>query len=108
MRFEAMKTVGCLACLLDGTPHVDGEVNHIVKGRKRLGHEFSYLLCPYHHRNVPPMDGLKHGEAEERWGPSLASSPAAFRERYGTDTEPLIIQEALIEPIIQSWKGEYT
>jgi hypothetical protein len=94
--------------MLDGNVHVPGEVNHIVKGRKRLGHMYSYLLCPYHHRNVPPCDGLKSGEAERRFGPSLQASPAAFHERYGSDELLLEIQNALVGSYLAAWAGEYT
>lgn len=108
LRFDAMKEAGCVACILDGRFHEPGEVNHIVKGRKRLGHEHSYFLCPYHHRNVPPCDGLEPGEAEERWGPSLAASPAAFREVYGSDEKLLEIQNRLVQSYLAAWRGEYT
>lgn len=108
MRFEAMRDPGCVACILDGRVNVPAEVNHIVKGRKRLGHRYSYMLCSYHHRNVPPCDGLRSGEAEATWGPSLAASPKAFRERYGTDESLLEIQEALIAPILAEWMSTYS
>lgn len=108
LRFEAMSNVGCCACWLEGRSFVPGEVNHIVKGRKRLGHLSSYLLCAYHHRNVPPCDGLKHGEAEERFGPSLAHSPKAFHEKYGSDEELLELQNKLIEGMMADWTSCYS
>jgi hypothetical protein len=53
-----------------------------------------------HHRNVPPRDGLKSGEAEKLYGPSLAASPKAFREKYGDDESLLDFQNKLIEGML--------
>lgn len=87
-RFDAIRDVGCIACLILGmaTP---AEVHHLTiggkHGQKRLGHDHTIGLCSYHHRGSIPGCALPARLLEERYGPSYALAPRAFRGKFGQD-----------------------
>lgn len=91
-----MSEIGCIACALDGTLGVPGQVHHLLSGGRRISHRHSVLLCPYHHTGDMP-EGRKYEEFSEVHGPSLARNPRAFRLRYGDEEELLAIQDALLD-----------
>jgi hypothetical protein len=92
-RFELLQEVGCVACLIEDelqgqlrlslTP---SDVHHLLSGGRRKGHQSTIPLCPWHHRGVGAM-GLWQTRA--LYGPSMATEPRAFRDRYGTQAELL-------------------
>ena len=96
-----MQELGCTACQLDGVPSVPGEVHHLLSGGRRISHDHSVLLCPWHHRGVLPS-GRKAEEFAEVHGPSLALAPNAFRRRYGDEEELLAIQDALLDHYLET------
>lgn len=85
-RFMRLQRVGCIACRKEGRPGVASDIHHILSGGRRVGHEHTIPLCPWHHRGIS-----NHGarNAENLMGPSLARSKRAFVERYGTEEELL-------------------
>lgn len=93
-RFQSIQDVGCVACLIDGNFGAPCDIHHILSGGRRIGHEVTVGLCPWHHRGVP--DGMSDAIAKILLGPSMAKNPREFRERYGTDTELLKLQNELI------------
>ena len=72
-----LQSLGCVACRQDGISDTPGEIHHIVQGNRRLGHLFTLLLCPPHHRG----DG--------RQVPSVHFSKRTFTAKYGTEMELL-------------------
>lgn len=96
-RFDAMLQIGCVACLLNGHPFTPGEIHHLLSGGRRIGHSATACLCAGHHRGV--FEG-RYADWSRDNGPSLAKEPRKFRETFGSDSELLEIQNALIEPII--------
>jgi hypothetical protein len=88
-RFRLLQAVGCIACRLDGRKNVPADVHHLLSGGRRMGHQATIPLDPWHHRGLIPPDCKTGREAEERYGPSLAVSPKGFRERYGSEKELL-------------------
>jgi len=94
-RFERMTKIGCLACRILGLEN-PGEVNHIVDGMKRKGHDFTYCLCPWHHRGVAP-NGMNSRETTELLGPSRYHDGRAFKAIFGNDDQLLKLQNELIE-----------
>lgn len=92
-----MLQVGCVACTLNGHPFTPGEIHHLLSGGRRIGHRASVCLCPGHHRGV--FEG-RYAEWSQDNGPSLGRESRKFRETFGSDSELLEIQEALIEPIL--------
>lgn len=93
-RFDILRQIGCVCCLLDGRPETPPDIHHLVEGRKRLGDEATLGLCSWHHRGVPLDVSAK--ETEKILGPSLAISKRKFVERYGTERELLeFVNEAI-------------
>lgn len=92
-RFDAIKSIGCLACRQLGYYDVDAEIHHLLNGYRR-GHDYSVGLCCFHHRNVTELD---KETAYRILGPSLATNKKEFIERFGTDEELLSTQNKLIE-----------
>lgn len=78
-RFREFQRIGCYPCRTLNIFNVP-EVQHIVEGNRRLGHDFTLPWCPWHHRGVGPA-ALMH-----KWlGPSFALEPGAFRRRFGRE-----------------------
>lgn len=73
------------------------EIHHLLDGGRRIGHEATVGLSPWHHRGVCDP-GMTSGQMELMFGPSLAYSGAKrFRAAFGTDEELLRMQNRLIE-----------
>ena len=94
-RFEIIRDIGCVACILRGIYNNPPQIHHLVEGRKRLGHQYTCGLCYWHHVGGLPT-GAKQYEVEERLGPSYALSPRSFKEVFGTQRELLEFQNELI------------
>lgn len=75
----AITDLGCIACLVQGTPGSPAEVHHIRAGQgrgQRSDHQKSLALCPPHHR------GTHHPEVA-----SIHMAKRAFIEQFGTEEE---------------------
>lgn len=87
-RFIDLQLVGCIACRIEGLADdhrpEPADVHHIVMGGKRLGHDYTLPLCPWHHRGVN-VSQLPTSAVEMMRGPSLARSKREFVQRYGTE-----------------------
>lgn len=70
---------GCAACWLEGRRGVPPEVHHVTRGGVRMGHHYSFGLCPGHHRRGagPVYMIARHPEK------------AAFEAKYGTEWQLL-------------------
>jgi hypothetical protein len=105
-RFDALRTMGCVACSLYGRRvQAAVEVHHLNggghAGQKRRGDEYTVALCSYHHRGEPPAE-FSASMAEEYFGPSLARSSKRFRLIFGKDDELLAYTNRILE---DSWTG---
>lgn len=107
MRFEAIKQVGCVPCWLNGVEFNPCTIQHVVEGRKRLGHEWTYGSCCWHHQGYP-LEGLNERESEEIAGPSLAKSRRKFAERFGSERELVALCNEMIKGYLQAWQSEYS
>lgn len=99
-RYFAIRSIGCIACLLFGVAGIVGpQIHHLNFGDRhggaRLGDEYTVGLCPWHHVGQPP-ERMWKAEAQERMGPSWELNPNAFRERFGTGVQLLAYQNRLI------------
>ena len=87
-RFLDLQMVGCIACRIEGIADdhrpEPADIHHITMGGRRLGHDYTIPLCPWHHRGVG-VAGLPDSVLEAVKGPSLARSKRAFVARYGTE-----------------------
>lgn len=90
-RFDNMKDLGCIACILDGRIEPFGfgyapEIHHMLSGNKRIGHMATVPLCTWHHQGV--MSGSDTSEfMRNHPGPSWHKHRREFRNRYGSDAE---------------------
>lgn len=91
-----MQELGCVPCWLIGIPNEPPDMQHIVEGNKRLGHDFTYASCPWHHRGIP-KPGMDERAMEAAIGPSLARGRKPFHAAFGTERELLEAQNAMIE-----------
>lgn len=96
-RFADLQILGCICCTKEGRIR-EAEIHHLVEGRKRLGHQATIPLCPWHHRALPPLDGMDEATSEKLLGPSLARNKREFIARYGTEHD--LLDE------INSWLSE--
>jgi hypothetical protein len=92
-RWQQAQNVGCVCCCLAGRLGVPGDIHHILSGGRRISHDHTLCLCPWHHRGI-------EGSLETH-GPSLALHPRLFKETYGTEKELLEIQNELIQHYIK-------
>ena len=78
---DAIVRAGCLACRMDGIADVPGEVHHLLRAGRRIGHMHTICLCPPHHRT---------GE-----GGVIARHPwrVRFEQRYAP--EPILLAMSL-------------
>nr|DAL60002.1 MAG TPA_asm: Recombination enhancement, RecA-dependent nuclease [Caudoviricetes sp.] len=75
----AIVEIGCIACLVQGTPGTIPEIHHIRAGQgrgQRSDHQKSIALCPAHHR------GTHHPDIA-----SIHMAKRAFIEQFGTEEE---------------------
>jgi hypothetical protein len=96
-RFEAIKSLGCLACRKLNLPMFCGpiEAHHLLSGGRRRGHDACIPLGAWHHRSVT-WQTLNAKQMTEQFGPSLARGSKPFHAAFGTDDELLAEVEALI------------
>lgn len=99
-RWQRMQELGCVASILDGVLGVPGEIHHLLSGGRRISHNHTVCLSPWHHRGIVP-EGRTAADYEHIHGPSLALKPNAFRRRYGDEEELLAIQDALLDHYLE-------
>lgn len=104
-RFERMCEIGCVPCIILGIYQNPPQIHHIVKGRKRLGHDYTIAKCPYHHEGHIPL-GHVYENVRNRMGPSYALEPDLFEQAFGTQEELLEFQNTLLEHYIECEKQD--
>ena len=83
---EAVAALWCLPCAMRWWDGVLATVQHVVEGRKRLGHLFVLPGCEWHHLGTPPPP-LTIDEAAANWGPSLAHQHRRFEQTFGSERQ---------------------
>lgn len=84
---DAITELGCIVCrLFEDAPGTPGEVHHLKRGGRRIGHLASICLCaPGHHRqSTTPRKISRHPDQ------------AAFERAYGTEAELLAQTRVLV------------
>ncbi len=81
-RFQKLQELGCICCLKEGGYRAP-DIHHITDCGRRMGHDYTIPLCPYHHR------GVITDPHEIYRGPSLADGKRPFETCYGTELELL-------------------
>ena len=102
-RFDNMKDLGCIACILDGQLEAfalfqtwDVEIHHMLSGNKRIGDEATVPLCRWHHQGVSQV--TPNAIMLEQYGPSWHKHRREFRKRYGSDAELIETVNKYLEP----------
>lgn len=96
-----MKTIKehtpCIPCMLISRRMIRyPEVRHVVEGMKRLGHRYTYGLCPWHHRGV--IDNNRTTQSMiGQFGPSLSGGKKPFQQRFGPERLLVKVQDYLLE-----------
>lgn len=106
-RFAAIYEVGCIPCWLKGISFQPCTIQHVVEGRKRLGHDYTYGLCEFHHFGTP-KDGWTVKQTEDVLGPSLALSKKRFMQTFGSERELVMVCSEMIRGCLAAWTGEYS
>ena len=88
-RFDALKDMGCIAARLRGLGYVGPDIHHILSGGKRMGHQYTLPLSPWHNRGDIPEQCAGAKEAEAILGPSMYRSKRRFEAEFGTELELL-------------------
>ena len=85
-RIDFVKThMGCAPCILVKFPNSPANYNHIVSGRKRLGHMFGFGLCGWHDVFHVNWDGRSTQGMIGQLGPSLGHGKRQFEEVFGDE-----------------------
>lgn len=96
---DAIKEAGCVIARDRGLGFVPCEIHHLTvggkHGQKRRGHNFTVGLNSWSHRGVA-IYGFTDAECRDKFGPSYAKEPRAFREIY-PDEYLLELQTITIE-----------
>ena len=95
-RFLKLYELGCIACRSFYHVFEPCQIHHILSGGKRIGHDATIPLCPWHHMgnvirwgSVESMEGFR--------GPSMALNKRAFVKTFGTEKELLAMTNLAIE-----------
>jgi len=106
-RWRIASELGCVPCILDGRFGEPPDIQHVVTGGRRVGHDATYACCPWHHRGIT-KNGLNERQMEAAFGPSLARSRRQYHARYGSEAELLAAQNALVdkqESLLRGYEG---
>ena len=88
-RFDAMREIGCICCLLEGNGWSQAQIHHISGCKTQEDHANSIPLCYYHHlgdqQNAPSKLYVSRHPNKYR-----------FEQLYGTEAELLSATNALL------------
>jgi len=101
-RFDAMYSLGCIACRIAGHGFEPAQIHHILSGGKRIGHDATIGLCPWHHVGETSF-GMPAHEMQAKRGPSMFGKKRAFVEIYGTEAELLAMTNELLQKERRVW-----
>jgi hypothetical protein len=87
-RVDKFRLIGCIACWMLGHPETPYDVQHLLSGNKRRGHDDTIPLCPAHHRGV--------GFSAREHLACFAHTTTGFRELFGSDDELIELTDRLI------------
>lgn len=76
---DALRELGCIACIVSRGEPSPSEIHHMLRGGRRMGEMFVLPLCFLHHRA-----GRDDSEAVSR-----DHNQRRFEARYGTEAELL-------------------
>ena len=83
-RMDKLSRSGCVVCRQQFGAYVDGEIHHLTSGGRRLGHDYTVCLCPWHHRGVG-VGNYTPDEMRRIYGPSIAHGRGPFELAFGLE-----------------------
>lgn len=102
LRLERITRGECICCAINrrigyATAAFGGcDAHHLLSGGRRIGHDATIGICPWHHRGVKPYDAMTDAEASRTFGPSLAHGSRPFHDVYGSDVDLLAQQNEVL------------
>lgn len=115
-RWDRMRAIGCIACLLNEIDHDlarvprsamvpnagNQEIHHLTSGGRRLGHDATICLCRFHHvgDHLPRYD-VGYKETVRTFGLSFGHGRKPFAAMYGSDVQLLDYQNLVLEAAAQ-------
>jgi hypothetical protein len=105
---QRIKEIGCIACRKEGRLEVPCEVHHVLDGGRRMGHDHTVGLCPWHHRGEAPLNMPATDEVAFFYGPSMALHRRRFDKVYGSQSELVRIQDRFIAELEDNTIGATT
>ena len=91
--------MSCLPCLLKRHLNVHCDYHHVVEGQKRLGEDYAYGSCLWHHKGIP-LGELTRQDMIGMVGVSYALSRREFRANFGNERTLV----ALVDYAHEIWK----
>ena len=92
----AIAEFGCLPCMINNKVR-QATIQHVTEGGRRLGHEYSYGSCPWHHQAVTE-GSMTTQQMIGLLGPSFAHGRREFESEYGDERDVLVrLQNWVIE-----------
>ena len=97
-RQDAIRALGCIACILEGAPVFCGDptIHHQTSSGRTISQDATVCLGLWHHQGVC-LDNFMSSKMAVVFGPSLAKEPRRFAATYGNNAELLAIQNAYLE-----------
>ncbi len=95
-RLEAVASLWCMPCAMDGWDGVLATVQHVVEGKYRLGHEYTWPGCCWHHLGEPPDSRYTIADAAAHWGPSLQHDLRGFEAVFAPERTLVLITDNLL------------
>lgn len=96
-RWDEIRVIGCVCCRLNGLVRA-AEIHHMTvggkHGQKRLGHDYTFGLCAWHHRGVNAWGSQARGR--ECYGPSFHHEATKFRQTFGSQEVLFEFQQELL------------
>ena len=92
---EAVASLWCMPCAMDGWDGILATVQHVVEGNRRLGHAFVWGGCCWHHLGDPPGN-YTIADATARWGPSVQHELQRFQRVFAPELTLVLMTENLL------------
>lgn len=92
----ALKECGCVPCWIERLASNPADAHHVVAGGRRVGHAATYALCKWHHVGQP-WQGYSTKQMTASIGPSLHHESKAYHDRYGSESDLVELQDAMLE-----------
>ena len=98
-RIGKLQQLGCICCRMRFGKYVEPHIHHITDTGRRMGHEYTIPLCPYHHMGArySPWGNINK-PLRDRLGPARHNdSKREFVATWGDEEYLLEVTNALIE-----------